>query len=138
VADESSDGPKVRIVGIYRIAEYPEVHLVEVHVDAPPSSVDVGAFGQDDTALSPRGWQVAYDERYLDAPGDAFISARWAVGWKPLHDGVAEPSVSRLIFFLHHLSLDRPLRTPFGPIDPPAPSELPQRLARIVAYEPPD
>ena len=138
MADQSFDGPKVRIVGIYGIAEYPEVHLVEVHVDAPPSSVDTGAFGQNDTALPSGSRQVAYDERYLDALGNAFISARWTMGWEPLHEGIAEPPVSRLIFFLHYLSLDRPLLTPFGPIDPPAPSELPQRLARIVDYQPPD
>jgi hypothetical protein len=41
------------------------------------------------------------------------------------------------VFFLHHLSFDRPLLTPAGPVERPAPTLAPPRLAGI-GYEPVD
>jgi len=110
VPAQSSGEPKLRIIGVYELPEYPDVHLVEVHIDAPPPSVETSGFGQDDPALPVDGGQVAYDERYLDDAGNSFISERWAIGWEPLDAGIVEPQTSRLVFFLHFLSFDRPLQ----------------------------
>jgi len=109
--------PKVRVIGAYQVPNYPDVHLIEVHVESPRSAVDVGAFSQADPALAPDSWQVAYDERFLDSPGS---------------------SRSRLVFFLHYVRFDRPLKTPFEDVALPAPTPMPSRLDSIVRYEPPD
>ena len=112
-----ADEPKVRVIGAYQVPNHPDVHLIELDAESPPSTVDVGAFGQADPALKPDSWQVAYDERFLDSP---------------------ESTRSRLIFFLHFVRFDRPLKTPFGDAALPTPTPMPPRLASIVRYEPPD
>ena len=109
--------PKVRVIGAYQVPNYPDVHLIEVHVESPRSAVDVGAFSQADPALAPDSWQVAYDERFLNSP---------------------ESTRSRLIFFFHFVRFDRPLKSPFGDAALPTPTPMPPRLASIVRYEPPD
>ena len=109
--------PKVRVIGAYQVPNYPDVHLIEVDVESPQSAVDVDEFGQADAAQAPDSWQVAYDERFLDSP---------------------ESTRSRLVFFIHFLRFDRPLKTPFEDVALPAPTPMPSRLASIVRYEPPD
>jgi hypothetical protein len=100
--------------------------------------VNVDEFRQEDPGVRPENWQVAYDDRFLDGEGTSFISERWATSWRPLDPAAAEPARSRLIFFIHFLRFDRPLGTPYGLVDLPPPSSMPERLARILAYEPPD
>jgi hypothetical protein len=109
--------PKIRVIGAYQVPNHPDVHLIELDVESPPATVDAGAFGQADPALAPDSWQVAYDERFLESLGS---------------------SRSRLIFFLHFVRFDRPLKTPFEDVALPEPTPMPPRLASIVRYEPPD
>ncbi len=113
-------------MGIHPVAGYPEVHLIEAVVEAPPCEVDVGRFGQSDPGRPPDNWQVAYDERYLSPDGQTVLG----------YDPPAE-SPTRLAFFLHYCDLNRPLLTPDGPLPLPEPSPLPDRL-REIEYEPVD
>jgi hypothetical protein len=88
----------VRIVGVYPFPESPGVDLIEVEIDRPPSSVDVGGFTQEESNVDRANWQVPYDERYLSLDGTRDIGQRWAMGWKP-RPGIDEPSTTRVIFF---------------------------------------
>ena len=67
----------VKIVGVYTVSENPDVALVEVEIDRPPSSVDVGEFTQEESNVDRASWQVPYDERYLSIDG---TRERLAVG----------------------------------------------------------
>jgi hypothetical protein len=78
-----------------------------------------------------RDWQTAYDERALDASGSA-ITESFELSDRPdlLRGDV------RLVFFVHYLDLARPIRTPFGGVDLPDPSDWPDRLASIEYEQP--
>jgi hypothetical protein len=69
-------------------------------------------------------------ERWLDPSGGDLLTEEF----DPPPDGLAE---SRLVFFLHFMTFDRPLLTPAGPLELPTPSALPERFAAI-RYEPVD
>ena len=114
--------PNVVVCGLYEIPEANDVHLVEVAVDAPPGEVNVGAFQQEDPALPPDSWQVAYNEWYLDEEGNPLSEFEYE----------GDPtSATRLAFFLHFVDFARPLLTPFGPVALPQPNPLPDRLREI-------
>ena len=74
----------VAIIGVYPFPESPDVDLIEVEIDRPPSSVDVAAFTQEEPDVDRANWQVPYDERYLSLDGTREIGQRWAMGWNPL------------------------------------------------------
>ena len=105
-------------------ARHRGLHLIEVLIDAT-HPVDFEEFAQP-TPTGPRSdWQAPYDEQYLDASGQTLLD-------EPLDD-----APTRAVFFLHFLDLNRPLLTPAGPRDLPAPTRLPDRLHRLVSYSPP-
>ena len=69
-------------------------------------------------------------EQWLDESGENIVSEPF----DPPPDNLAS---SRLVFFLHHVALERPLLTHAGPVALPAKADLPPRLAG-VEYEPVD
>jgi hypothetical protein len=99
--------------------------LIEICVDHPDSRFDVGKLQQSTPGLPPDFWQVAYDEKYLTEDGTK-------KGEKP--DG---SSNLRLGFFLHSVDFERPLITPYGKLNLPAPTRMPQRLVQLFRYIPP-
>jgi len=125
----------VEVLGVYAVPGHPDVALIEVTIDRPPSGVDVGGFTQEDPGTDRGNWQVPYDERYLDADGTREIGERWG-SWT-LKPGSEEPPTTRLVFFFHFLDSGRPLLTPDGDVALPPTQALPSRLA-FVEYEPPD
>ena len=125
----------VEVVGVYSVPDNPDVSLIELTVDAPPSTVDVGGFTQQDPNEERANWQVPYDERYLNTEGTGEIGERWA-SWSTQPD-VEEPSTTRLVFFFHFLDSQRPLLTPNGEISLPSIQAMPERLS-FVEYETPD
>ena len=123
--------PNVQVVGVYPVDAPEPCHLVELRVSGSEGRFDVSQFTQEDDR--PRiDWQVAYAEKLLDASGD---SIEWAL-WNGPGDEVPWSGDLRLAFFFHYLDFARPLRTPFGPVDLPAPSPLPDRLAHVEYEEP--
>lgn len=121
---------EIEVIGVYAVPDSADAHLVEVRSDAPPSELDVGAFTQEDPAQPRESWQAPWMERWLDPNGEAILTDEF----DPPPRGLAE---SRLVFFMHFLSFDRPLLTPTGPVDLPSPTPLPPRLSD-ASYEPVD
>jgi hypothetical protein len=121
---------QVTVVGVYEVPDHPNVHLVEVAVESPPGSFDVGEFAQEDPSLPRDSWQVAYNEWYLSPDGQP-------LGEFDPPEEIKSEGTTRLAFFLHFVDLSRPLETPFGPVELPAPTAMPTRLSE-VEYEPVD
>ena len=120
------------MLGVYPVPEAPEpCHLVEVSVGDSPG-FDPSLFRQDDPGQPESNWQVAYDERALNAAGDAAVTESFELDARSelLRGDV------RLVFFVHYLDTSRPLLTPFGPIALPAPRPAAPRLASIEYQEP--
>jgi hypothetical protein len=94
--------------------------LFEVLVNNRDDRFSVDHFGQ------PGSDQAAYMERYLSQDGRTVLSR-----WKP-------PSVEPLhiVFFLHFVDPERPLRTSYGDRVIPALSPMPARLLLVAPYEP--
>ena len=115
---------------MYEVPAAPDAHLIELHVAIPPEQLDVGAFTQEAPGEPRDNWQVPWMERWLDAAGERLLTE----AFDPPPDGLSE---SRLVFFLHFLSFDRPLLTQAGPVELTPPAPLPDRLA-AADYEPVD
>ena len=122
--------PTVEVVGVYEVPDAPDAHLIELRVAIPPGQLDVAAFTQEAPGEPRDNWQVPWMERWLDAAGERLLTE----AFDPPPDGLSE---SRLVFFLHFLSFDRPLLTPAGPVELAPPARLPDRLA-AADYEPVD
>lgn len=121
---------EIAVVGVYELPDAPDALLIEVASPDSPDDLDVAAFTQEEPGQPEDNWQVPWMEQWLDPSGDSIVSEPF----DPPPDNLAS---SRLVFFLHYVVLDRPLRTPAGPIALPAPTDLPPRLAGIE-YEPVD
>jgi hypothetical protein len=123
--------PSVEVVGVYPVRDLPEpVHLVELWVRGS-EGFDPGEFVQPDPDQPEANWQTAWDERALDASGSR-ATASFEISDKP---ELLQGDV-RLAFFIHFLNPAQPIRTPFGEVELPNPTQRPDRLASIV-YEPP-
>ena len=105
------------------VAEMSSAALVEVIIEGRDDKFDAGDFGQ------PGSQQAAYMERYLSPDGTAVIAEDFDV---PSGDSL------RLTFFLHHFDFTRSLKTSYGFVEIPPPSPMPERLRRIIHYEPVD
>jgi hypothetical protein len=121
---------EIQVVGVYEVEGAVDAWLIEVRATTPPEQLEVGAFTQEDPDQPRDNWQAPWMERWLDPGGDEALTEEF----DPPPEGLAD---SRLVFFLHFVAFDRPLLTPTGPVELPAPSLLPERLAGI-RYEPVD
>lgn len=106
------------------------VVLVEVRVLDRDGKFDVSDFAQSQDGVPKSYWQVAWAEAYLTSDGGALAVERWAdpPAWGDL----------RVAFFLHYWQPDKPLQTSYGDVACPPVQELPERLSRLVPYEPVD
>ena len=93
--------------------------LFEVVVRNRDSRFTVDDFGQ------PGSDQAAYMERYL-SPDRLIVLDRKPPEVEPLH----------LVFYLHFVDLDRPLRTSYGDRVIPALSPMPSHLLMNAGYDP--
>ena len=73
--------------------------------------------------------QAAYDEVFLSDDGTTVVS-----------DHRPPPGAKhvRLVFWLHYYDPARPIVTSDGPVWPPEMSPMPDRLSKLVQYEPVD
>lgn len=129
--------PSVEIVGVHPIQgaqgyfgqELGLVVLVEAWIRDRDDRLKFGGFGQSEgVTLGPQD-QVAYDEVFLSDDGSAVA----AHDLRPL-----DASDLRVAFFLHFYEASRPILTSYGPVHAPDPTPLPERLSKLITYEPVD
>lgn len=120
----------IEVVGVYETPDASDAYLVEVRSPSAPEDLDLGEFTQEEPGEARENWQAPWMERWLDSSGERVLTEEF----EPPPDGLPD---SRVVFFLHSLSFDRPLLTPAGPVELPAPTRAPARLADIT-YEPVD
>jgi hypothetical protein len=111
------------VLGVHPVEEAPDpCYLVELRVGPGLPALDLTAITQPTSGLPGNGWQAPVDAHLLDPDG---------ASGQPLDPGAARavPAPARLAFFFHFLQLDRPLLTPIGPLQLPAPTPRPPRLA---------
>lgn len=119
---------KVKVIGIYKIQENDDVHLIELEINEKPSIIDVGKFTQETPNVQREDWQVAYDEHYLTSAGDKVIGDYLRL---PEND----KSPTRLTFFLYFINFELPLLSQFGEIELMCATLLPERLKNIITFE---
>ena len=97
--------------------------LVELSVPPPNAEFDLGDISQKGSD------QAAYDEHYFSNDGTKVISDFRAPTDQPW---------SRVAFFFHFFDESKPLQTSFGAVQCPTPKPMPERLAKLMPYEPVD
>ncbi|MCX8154978.1 MAG: hypothetical protein N3J91_00780 [Verrucomicrobiae bacterium] len=124
--------PKIEIIGVYPIDAEQPVHLVELWVRGAQGKFKIGDITQEVPGEPPDNWQCPYLEKLLSPSGDKVVADDFELMKRPdLWSGDM-----RLAFFFHYLDLELPLKTPFGEVQLPAETELPDRLAMIEYEEP--
>ena len=125
-ADETIND-KVKIVGIYKVQENADVHMIELEVHERSSLIDVSTFTQEIPDKPASGWQAAYDEYYLNSTGDAVIGD--FISLPERDDGT-----TRLVFFFYYLDFKSPLLSQFGQVKLIKPIKMPDRLKNIIDF----
>ena len=155
-------GPRIEILGVYRLAVTEELFreqfdnlfgspkwarkraeaerlcrehfdsavLIEALVSNRDDRFHLVDFTQARIGEPEGSWQVAWAEAFLSLDGESLLVER---GSDPPD---AEPL--RLAFFIHYWDPSQPLLTSYGEIHCPAPRAMPDRLKRLVPYEPTD
>ncbi len=103
--------------------------LVEAFVRNSDETFDPGDFTQPQDDASEDEWQAAWAEAYLSADGAT------------LSEDLESPPESgdfRVAFFIHEWDASHPLRTSYGDVRCPPPTAMPERLERLVPYQPVD
>jgi hypothetical protein len=102
------------------------VVLIETVVRNCDERFDVGDFTQRLEGVARENWQAAYLETFLALDG----ASRDASDESP-----DAPGDIRVAFFLHDWDAGKPLAASYGDVDCPPPSEMPERLEKLVPYE---
>lgn len=122
---------KVKMLGVYPFSESEPIYMVELMIDDSPSAVDASLFLQEDSSLPESDWQAAYDERYLNLEGTEIVGDYF-------NRAKLSGEQTRMVFFMFLENLAYPLSTPYGKIAFGTPQNPPQRLERIITYNPMD
>ncbi len=98
------------------------IALIEALVTNPDGQSSIDDFGQpgSDQAAHLGTWLSSDDSKSLE-------------NLRP-----AEVDTFRVAFFLHYFDPGKPLNTSYGPVSCPRIEEMPDRLVRLVAFEPVD
>jgi hypothetical protein len=115
----------IQLVGVYPVDTVEPVHLVEVIIDDPFDDIDFGSFTQEPLDIVTADVAAGEDIEENDA------TAHFPQAVEDLGGGQ-----TRVVFFFHALDPSRPLESPFGPLQLPAPTDRPGRLSAI-SYGPP-
>ncbi|MFN0021276.1 MAG: hypothetical protein ACKVP0_23755 [Pirellulaceae bacterium] len=151
----TQENPKITVVGAYRLVvddaliqeamdlKYPATRfseerrrlakpgvveemssavLIELIIEGADENYSADDFGQ------PNVDQAAYMEAYLSSEGEEVLSE----GEPPVGDFL------RVVFFLHFFDHSLPLNTSYGQVSVPNITEMPERLSRLIQYEPVD
>ena len=119
---------KLQVIGVYKIKENADVHLVELIIPATPSDVQVEDITQEVPNEPKDNWQVAYDEHYLNLMGNKIIG-----DFLKLPKDNTAPT--RIAFFLYFLDFSRPILTQFGEVKLPQPVAMSDRLKQLISFE---
>jgi hypothetical protein len=122
--------PRLEIFGVHPIDASEPCHLVEVLIQNNDKDLNLPGFTQPIADQPQDNWQVPWDERFLSLGGTEQIVEQFE---KPN----SWTGDLRVAFFFHYLDLGRPILTPFGEVELPAPTEKPVRLD-FIEYEEPD
>lgn len=144
--------PSIEVLGVYRLSiteallqeqaailsistreckeQLESIALIEVLIKNRDAQFKCGDFTQRQVGVSRENWQAAWAEAYLSVDGEALVVDRWN----------APPQVDdfRCTFFLHFYQPGKPLITSYGECKCPAIDEMPERLSRLVPFEPVD
>jgi hypothetical protein len=120
-----------QLIGIYQVKSMPDVSLIEIKINIPASEVNVSSFTQQDDSISKEDWQVAYDEHFLNGDGTKVI------GTFIDHSNLVAAE-ARIAFFMYFVDVSKPLISQYGEIFLSAPIQIPERLAKIIDFEPAD
>jgi hypothetical protein len=104
--------------------------LVEALVKNRDGRFNVSDFTQPIDGSPREDWQAAWAEAYLDPDGESLMVER-----------LTEPpttEIFRVAFFLHYWQPLTPLNSSYGQLNCPAVEDMPDRLTRLVPYEPVD
>lgn len=104
--------------------------LIEVIVRNRDNRFHVEDFSQPQDGVPRENWQVAWAEAYLSEDGESLLVERW--GDAPKADSF------RVAFFIHCWNPSAPLLTSYGEVRCPAVKKMPERLRKLVPYEPVD
>jgi len=104
--------------------------LVEVLVCNRDKRFNVGDFGQPQDGVPRDNWQVAWAEAYLSEGGDKLLVERWS--------DAPKAESFRVAFFIHCWNPAAPLLTSYEELRCPEVKEMPERLQKLVPYEPVD
>lgn len=104
--------------------------LVEVLVRNRDERFNVGDFSQPQEGVPRDNWRVAWAEAYLSEDGEKLLVERWADA--PKADSF------RIAFFIHCWNPAASLLTSYGEVRCPAVMRMPERLQKLVPYEPVD
>jgi hypothetical protein len=104
--------------------------LIEALIQNRNEHFSISDFTQPQDGVPRDNWQVAYAEVFLTFDGNSLLvqSSR----------GSPEASDFRVAFFFHFWDQTKPLITSYGDLTCPKVSEMPDRLKRLVSYEPVD
>jgi hypothetical protein len=119
---------RIEIIGVYAITEA-NCHLIEVRILDHFGPIEMAEFTQQNSYENV-GWQVAWDERILNSAGTKDIGGKFPT--EILVNGEA-----RIVFYMHYLDFNMPLKTPIGRLKLPDASLYPKRLA-FLRYDPPN
>lgn len=120
----------IEVLGVHPVPGLDDCYLIEAIVRGLSEAPDLGSTTQRSDGPA-SDWQVAYDEKLLDADGRA-ITAELFTGHRP----DSWPSEARVAFYFHGLKVSEPLLTPWGDVQVPTPTPTPDRLT-FLAYEAP-
>lgn len=104
--------------------------LVEALVRNRDKRFDVGDFVQPQEGIPRENWQAAWAEAYLTIDGKKLLVERWT--------NTPKDKYFRVAFFIHQWSSDKPLLTSYGEVVCPHVEKMPERLIKLVPYEPVD
>jgi hypothetical protein len=126
----------VEVIGVYPVEEAEEpCHQIEMVIRGSPG-FDPGELTQEIPGRRKAYWQVAFHEHVLTPDGQTVIRRGIDIpGGFEKHPELLEGDV-RFVFFFYYVYFSRPLRTPFGEVPLPPPSERPARL-KAIEYLPP-
>ncbi|MEX2170211.1 MAG: hypothetical protein WD851_12940 [Pirellulales bacterium] len=104
--------------------------LVETLVRNRDGKFKAADFAQPRPGLSYDNWQVAWCETYLSVDGEYRLDAQWP----------HPPDVKdfRVAFFIHYWDPNLPFISSYGELKAPPVQKMPERLKRLVPYEPVD
>ena len=121
----------VQFLGIYEVKSNPDVLLIEMLIKSPLRNINVSAFTQRNDSLPEDSWQAAYDEHFLNEDGTRVIG-----NFADQSNVVGEET--RIAFFMYDVDVSKPLMSQYGDISLSIPTPMPERLAKIIDFEPVD